>query len=109
MIVLGNGDEMCFVAVAAECVHVLESPKDHAKGHMINRQTVTVDWPLRSHGICGGRRDTGTVFSAGSSVPLSVSFHTHSVFSAGSSVPLSVSFHTHSQTECNDSTLKYNI
>jgi len=54
---------MYFLSIATECVHVLEFPKDHAKSHMINRQTVTVDWPLRSHGICGGRRGTGTVFS----------------------------------------------
>jgi hypothetical protein len=62
MMVLGNGDEMCFLTIATERVHVLEFPKDHAKAHMINRQTVNVDWPLRSHGICGGRRGTGTVF-----------------------------------------------
>jgi hypothetical protein len=58
---------------------VLEFPEDHAKGHMINRQTVTVDWPLRSHGICGGQRGTGKVFSRSSSVALSVPFHTHSL------------------------------
>jgi hypothetical protein len=81
---------MCFLATATEYVHVLEFPKDHAKGHMIKRQTVTVDWPLRSHGICGGRRGTGTVFSASSSVsPVSI-------------IP-------HSPTECNDSILKYSI
>jgi len=51
MNVLGNGDEMCFLAIATECVHVLEFPKDHIKGHMINRQSVTVDWPLRTHAL----------------------------------------------------------
>ena len=83
MIVLGNGDETCFLAIATECVHVFEYPKDHANGHMIKRQTVTLD-PM------------GFVVD-GEAVE---QFHLPAVL-----FPLTLSLHTHSQTECNDSIL----
>lgn len=80
---------MCFLEIATECVHVLEFPKDHAKGHMIKRQTVTVD-PM---GFVVDGEAVGQLYFPAVLFPLSVT----------------LSLYTHPQTECNDSILKYSI